>query len=131
MKRFIIWLFKLNNLKSLYIAERQRQRKWDEKEFQDRIATIEEKYERQISIMQQSHDAEIAMIGIQLEQYKKREKELSEREYNAKIQLKKNTNTAAQLFNHIFNVANLFQKEAAEVQKFIDDAQMNTQYYIK
>lgn len=125
IKRFIIWLFNLNDLKSLYIAERQRQRTWDEKEFKDRIKTIEDKYEREISLLQQSHEAEKTMLGIQLDQYKKREKELNDREYNAKVQLKKNTNTAAQLFNHIFNVAIYFQKESAEIQKYIDDAERN------
>jgi len=131
MKRFIIWLFRLNNLQSLYIAERQRQRRWDEKEYLEKIANVEEKYEKEISLIQQSYEADKAMMIFELNKFKKREKELYDREYNVKIANKKNLNMAAQLSDHIFNIANYFQKEAGEVKKFIDLEETEKKYYLE
>jgi len=131
MKRYIIWLFRLNNLQSLYIAERQRQRRWDEKEYQEKIATVEGKHERELSLLQQAHESEKAMFVFELNKFKKREKELYNREYNVKIANKKNLNMAAQLSDHIFNVANFFQKEAGEVKRFIDLEETEKKYYLE
>jgi len=71
------------------------------------------------------------MFIFELNKFKKREKELYDREYNVKIANKKNLTMAAQLSDHIFNVANFFQKEAGEVKKFIDIEETEKKYYLE
>jgi hypothetical protein len=115
----------------LYVNERQRQRKQDEKEFKNKLDDIEFQYEREKSLIIQSNEAEIIMLNQELDQYRKRERELNQREYQAKSQLKTNTSNAAELYTHIFNISKFFSKESAEVHRFLDNADIKTRKYIE
>ena len=124
VRRFVIWAFKLDDIKQLCVDERMRQRKRDEEEFSEKLKIEIDRHEQEISLNQQVHEAEIIMITQELTHYKNREKELTQREYKVKRQTEANTANAVGLFSHIFNVANYFQKEAAEIQKYLDDVEI-------
>ena len=130
IKKIVIWLFSLNDLKALYIAERQRQKHIDEKELNRKMNCLDDIHEMEIARIRQSYEAELEIQGQELATYKRRDRELTEKEYTWKTQRKNNTSTAAYLYQHIFDIANGLQKSAAEIKGILDKAKDNAQKQI-
>lgn len=131
IKKLAINIFKLYDLKNLYLAERVKQRDADEKEFKDKLDSVKEEYDYKMQQMQQTHESELIMCSRELQRYKQTERELTKREYILKIKNKENVSLASYLYNRIFNIANLLEKEAAEISGDLELAQNNTIKQIK
>jgi hypothetical protein len=131
IKKLAIHIFKLYDLKNLYLAERVKQRDADEKEFKDKLDSVREEYDYKMQQMQQTHESELIMCSRELQRYKQNEREITKREYILKIKNKENISLATYLYNRIFNIANILAKEACEISGDLELAQNNTIKQIK
>jgi hypothetical protein len=120
VKKFIIWLFNLDDLKSLYVTERIKQKKRDDTERNDIIRELKNDHDREIARLNQTHEAEVAMYLSTLKEWKRRERDLRNREYSVKNHEKENAQNTAMLYSHVKNVADILQKEAAEIMGPVD-----------
>lgn len=131
IKKLAINVFKLYDLKNLYLAERVKQRDADEKEFKDKLDSVREEYDYKMQQIQQTHESELIMCSRELQRYKQNEREITKREYILKIKNKENVSLASYLYSRIFSIANLLEKEAAEISGDLELAQNNTIKQIK
>lgn len=123
MKKFVIWLFNLNNLRALYVSERMTQRKRDEEEFRAKFRAEQDSHEREMDLLKQSQEAELTMINRELSDYKIREKELITREYQVRKGWKKNISDYSELYSRMNAIANFFVKETAEIHRVLDTSE--------
>lgn len=123
IKKLAIRIFNLHDLRELYLNERKKQKAHDEQEYHFKYRSLEEKYERQISLMEQEHEVETHLLKEEIREYKKREKEIERREYLIKINHKRNLSDASLISTKLCHVGDFFKKEGSEIQRILDESE--------
>lgn len=123
LQKFVIKIFGLDDLRQLYLSERRKQKAHDEQEYHFKYKSLEEKYERQMSLIEQEHDVETHLLKEEIREYKRREKEIDKREYLIKVNHKRNLADASLISTKLSHVGDFFKKEGSEIQRILDDSE--------
>ena len=104
-------LFKKQSVKDLLIKSMKRQRRTDEIEFASEKERIETEHQRSMNLMKSAYEAELYLKDEEIDNWKSREKELSNREYQCKTQIITNYNIAQQITRKTTAAGLTFEKE--------------------
>jgi len=96
-KKFLVSLFSLKDIQDMLLKAKIQQKKLDEHYWKEKLQDIVERLNRERELDVQEFMAQITMLGDQIEDYKKREKELDKKEYNLKKQAKDNSFMATKI----------------------------------
>lgn len=90
IKKLAIKMFKLNNISDILLKAKQKQKSIDDKYWKEILDEEVIKISQSHELDLQEKDSTIAMLQDHLASYKKREKEISAKDYLAKKQIKEN-----------------------------------------
>lgn len=122
MKRFLIKIFNLDKLeKTIYQAIKKQERD-DARQYQkDKIRT-KELYEQEINLIKQELYAKIHFLEDKISEWESRRKNMEDREYKAKVQIKTNFNVAQQIASQTQAASLTFLSEIKSLQGIFDEA---------
>lgn len=112
-----IKFYGLDDITDLLVQARVDQKANDDKQKEFEIKRLDNKYRREKDYLEQVKNSEIEMLNKELDDMKKREKEVDKKEYQAKVQVNSNITVAATLYNHAKNMTEYFGKEMAEINR--------------
>ncbi len=120
MKRFLINLFGLKELKDVIYRAMQEQKKEDDKEHQKKLNRIDELYNQQLALQRQSHEAKVRMLENKICTWEAKEKSLLDREHKADMQIKINLEIAT----GIVEEAKAISENVGKFQMLYDKAEI-------
>jgi hypothetical protein len=103
MKKLIIKIFGLTDIRQFLEDARNEEQKRANKEKKQALNDLEIYYKRQLELAEQSRYTEVKMLEKRLEQYAKTERDVLELEHKSKMQIKENFRVATELSQTIKN----------------------------
>lgn len=90
IKKLAIRIFQLSDLSNLLLKSKEKQKEIDDKYWKEILKEIVDRLNREHQLELQEKDAHIAMLNQHIDTYKQREKEIDQKEFNARKQVKQN-----------------------------------------
>jgi hypothetical protein len=123
MKKLIIKLFRLKDISGLLIEAKKQQQKLDAKFWIERMKDKEEKLKNEHELEIQDYISQIALLDDQIEDFKKREKELDRKDFAVRKQSKENAFIATKIATKVEDFALSVMKIVGEMQGVKNEAQ--------
>lgn len=90
IQKLAIRVFRLQDIKNLILNSKQKQKDLDEKYWKEILQEKIDRLNRDHQLELQEKDAQISMLNQHIDTYKQREKEIDQKEFNARKQVKQN-----------------------------------------
>jgi len=116
MKRLVIKIFKLDDISDMIYKSKRRQKELDDKFWKEKLQDGLDHLKREQLLELQEKDAQISMLNEQVNEYKKRERDLDKKEYFIKKQSKENSHMATKLNSKIEDFGISIMKIAGEMK---------------
>ena len=123
IKRLAIWLFKLNDIFDVLVKAKQKQKADDDKYYKEIIAENTRRSNWEHGLELQEKDSTIALLEQHIQSYKDKEKEVYQREYNAKKQIKINYSIAQGIVSKVKEYCQVTEKINGELMGLKDQAE--------
>lgn len=122
MKRLFIKWLKLNDISKLLIEAKQKQKAMDDKYWHEIMSEAEMRMKQQHSLELQEKDSCIAMLNAHIENYRTKEKEINQREFLVRKQIKENYMVAQGLSARVGDLSESIGKIYGELLGLQDSA---------
>lgn len=101
IQKLAIKIFKLNDIRSLLFNSKQKQKELDEKYWKEILQEKIDRINRDHQLELQEKDAYISMLNQHIDSYKQREKEVNQKEFLSKQQIKQNYSVALNIVSEM------------------------------
>lgn len=101
IQKLAIKIFKLNDIRSLLFNSKQKQKELDEKYWKEILQEKIDRINRDHQLELQEKDAYISMLNQHIDSYKQREKEVDQKEFSARQQIKQNYSVALNIVSEM------------------------------
>lgn len=101
IQKLAIKIFKLNDIRSLLFNSKQKQKELDEKYWKEILQEKIDRLNRDHQLELQEKDAHISMLNQHIDSYKQREKEVDQKEFSARQQIKQNYSVALNIVSEM------------------------------
>ncbi len=125
IRKFIIRIFKLTDISDLLLKTKKNQKKMDDIYWSAKLQDREEKLTRFFELERQELTAQIDMLNQQISDYRKREKDLCQREFLIKKQGKFNLYMASRLDSKVEDFGKAILSIVGEIKGIKDEVSTN------
>lgn len=122
MKKLFIKLLGLHDVSKLLLEAKQKQKAMDDKYWHEIIAETEMRMKQQHSLELQEKDSCIAMLNAHIDNYRAKEKEINQREFSVRKQIKENYMVAQGLSARVGDLSESIGKIYGELLGLQDSA---------
>ena len=122
IRKFIIWIFRLEDISDDIRHEREKQEKQDEKYWKIKLRDQEDHLGRKHSLELLDYEIELKKANDEIKKLETREKEIDEKEYEIKKLIKEDSYMVEDLHNKLSDISKNFMKGVGEFSKIKDNA---------
>jgi vacuolar-type H+-ATPase subunit I/STV1 len=122
IRKFIIWVFRLQDISDDIRNERKKQEAQDEKYWKSKMKELEDHLDRKHSLEMLDFEIEVRKKDDEINKLKSREKELDNREYEIKKLIKEDSYVAEDMYNKVMDMGKSIMKHVGEIGKIKDSA---------
>lgn len=101
IQKLAIRVFRLQDIKNLLLNSKQKQKELDEKYWKEILQEKIDRLNRDHQLELQEKDAQISMLNQHIDSYKQREKEVDQKEFSARQQIKQNYSVALNIVSEM------------------------------
>lgn len=101
IQKLAIRIFQLQDIKNLLLNSKQKQKDLDEKYWKEILQEKIDRLNRDHQLELQEKDAQISMLNQHIDSYKQREKEVDQKEFSARQQIKQNYSVALNIVSEM------------------------------
>lgn len=101
IQKLAIRVFRLQDIKNLLLNSKQKQKDLDEKYWKEILQEKIDRLNRDHQLELQEKDAHISMLNQHIDSYKQREKEVDQKEFSARQQIKQNYSVALNIVSEM------------------------------
>jgi hypothetical protein len=101
IQKLAIRVFRLQDIKNLLLNSKQKQKDLDEKYWKEILQEKIDRLNRDHQLELQEKDAQISMLNQHIDSYKQREKEVDQKEFSARQQIKQNYSVALNIVSEM------------------------------
>lgn len=101
IQKLAIRIFQLQDIKNLLLNSKQKQKELDEKYWKEILQEKIDRLNRDHQLELQEKDAQICMLNQHIDSYKQREKEVDQKEFSARQQIKQNYSVALNIVSEM------------------------------
>ena len=101
IQKLAIRIFQLQDIKNLLLNSKQKQKELDEKYWKEILQEKIDRLNRDHQLELQEKDAQISMLNQHIDSYKQREKEVDQKEFSARQQIKQNYSVALNIVSEM------------------------------
>lgn len=101
IQKLAIRVFRLQDIKNLLLNSKQKQKDLDEKYWKEISQEKIDRLNRDHQLELQEKDAQISMLNQHIDSYKQREKEVDQKEFSARQQIKQNYSVALNIVSEM------------------------------
>lgn len=101
IQKLAIRVFRLQDMKNLLLNSKQKQKDLDEKYWKEILQEKIDRLNRDHQLELQEKDAQISMLNQHIDSYKQREKEVDQKEFSARQQIKQNYSVALNIVSEM------------------------------
>jgi len=121
-RKFIIWVFRLNDIADDIRSERKRQEQQDAKYWKIKLHEQEDHLGRKHRLELLDSEIELRKAQDEIDKLKSREKELDEKEYEIKKLIKEDSYIAEDIHNRVMDLGKTIMKHVGEIGRIKDNA---------
>lgn len=125
IKTWVIKIFKLEDISELLLKSKQKQKALDNRYWKEILDENINRLNREHALELQEKDAQISMLDQHIDTYKQREKEVDQKEFNARKQVKQNYAVAINMSSVIQEFGENINKMFGKMQGIKDSVTKN------
>ncbi len=125
IKTWVIKIFKLEDISELLLKSKQKQKALDNRYWKEILDENINRLNREHALELQEKDAQISMLNQHIDTYKQREKEVDQKEFNARKQVKQNYAVAINMSSVIQEFGENINKMFGKMQGIKDSVTKN------